>query len=261
QIIVLNKDTLVAVYGTRNSATSGSAVYTASSGVFYSNDGGLTWADNNPSFMQIETVNIEIDPNDLAQNTWLAFVGNKSIKQVQSAPGVYRSTNRGVNWINVYNQSALSGTFHPTLPNELYICTEVMGLQYATNTNSDSFSTNNVASYPFRRPQKIFFNPYNVNEVWASSFGNGFRVGTTNITTGFFSYNSAIQNTPILYPNPTAGNLSFSQTLYDIEVFNIYGQSVLEKIKTAKNISVQELLDGIYFIRTGNFVLKFIVKH
>jgi len=183
QIIVLNKDTLVAVYGTRNSASLGTAVYTASSGVFYSTDGGLTWADNNPSFMQIETVNVEIDPNDLSQNTWLAFVGTKTINQVPpvpAAPGVYRSTNRGVNWINVYNQSALSGTFHPTFPNELYICTELKGLQYATNTNSNSFDTSNVASYPFRRPQKIFFNPYNVNEVWAASFGNGFRVGTTS---------------------------------------------------------------------------------
>jgi len=261
QIIVLNKDTLVAVYGTRNSATSGSAVYTASSGVFYSTDGGLTWADNNPSFMQVETVNVEIDPNDASQNTWLAFVGAKTINQVPSAPGVYRTTNRGVNWINVYNQSALSGTFHPTLPNELYICTEFKGLQYATNTNSNSFSINNVASYPFRRPQKIFFNPYDVNEVWAASFGNGFRVGTTSITTSISSYNSVIKDEAFLYPNPTTGKLTFSQTLYDIVVFNIYGQAVMAKINSAKNISVEELPDGVYFIRTNNTAMKFIVKH
>jgi len=256
QIIVLNKDTLVAVYGARNSASSGPAVFTNSSGVFYSTDGGLTWADNNPASMTKETVNLEIDPNDLIKNTWLAFVGSKS-----TAPGVYRTTNRGVNWTNVYNQATLSGTFHPTLPNELYICTEVNGLQYATNTNSNSFSVNNVASYPFRRPQKIFFNPYDINEIWAASFGNGFRVGTTNISTNISSNNSAIKDAPFLYPNPTTGQINFSKTLNDIEIFNIYGQTVMAKIKSAKNISVQELPDGIYFIRTDNSIIKFIVRH
>ncbi|CAN5451620.1 hypothetical protein BH10BAC5_BH10BAC5_15660 [soil metagenome] len=176
QVIVLNTDKIIAVYGPRNSANSGPANYTTSSGVFYSSDGGFTWADNNPFPMTKHALNVEIDPNDPTQNTWLAFVGSFS-----SAPGVYRTTNRGLIWTNVYNQAALSGTFHPVLPNELYICTELKGLQYATNTNSNSFSTSNIVSYPFRRPQKIFFNPYNINEVWAASFGNGFRVGMSNM--------------------------------------------------------------------------------
>jgi hypothetical protein len=36
-----------------------------------------------------------------------------------------------------------------------------------------------VTSYPFRQPERIFFNPYNVNEVWVTSNGNGLRVGTS----------------------------------------------------------------------------------
>ncbi|MFN0190312.1 MAG: T9SS type A sorting domain-containing protein [Bacteroidia bacterium] len=184
QIIVLNTDTLIAVYGARDSTNSGPAKnkFTASSGVFYSTDNGSTWIDRSHSKMTVETVNVEVDPNDPTRNTWLAFVGSKKIPPAFSAPGVYRSINRGITWTNVYNQSSLSGTFHPTLPNELYICTVTQGLQYATNTNNFSFATNHVASYPFRNPQKVFFNPYDANEVWVASFGNGFREGKTLVT-------------------------------------------------------------------------------
>lgn len=174
QVLVLNDGSLVSVYGPRdNSATSNPTyIFSNSSGVFYSTNGGITWADSNIAAMQKEVNSLEIDPNDPTQNTWLAFVGNKS-----SVPGVYRTTNRGLTWNLVYNQGVLSGTFHPTLPNTMYICTEFNGLLYATGTNSNSFVPTSVTSYPFRRPQKVFFNPYDVNEVWVASFGNGFRVG------------------------------------------------------------------------------------
>ncbi len=178
QILVLNNGDLVSVYGPRDISTTATPSYTYSnsSGIYYSQDGGLSWADRTPLSIQKEVLNVEVDPNDPLQHTWLAFAGNKA-----SAPGVYRTTDRGVNWTNVYNQGALSGTFHPALPNELYICSEMQGLQYATNTGSNTFSISPLISYPFRRPQKVFFNPYDVNEVWVASFGNGFRVGYTSI--------------------------------------------------------------------------------
>jgi len=255
QIIVLNDGNLIAVYGARNSASSGAANFTTSSGAFYSNNGGVSWADNNLPSMQKETVNIEVDPNDASQNTWLAFVGSKS-----TAPGVYRTINRGVNWTQVYTQASLSGTFHPTLSNELYICSEVKGLQYATNTNSNSFSINNVTSYPFRRPQKVFFNPYDVNEVWVASFGNGFRMGTTNISTGITnpSFN---ENQFTLYPNPVNDLLSFSETLNSIKVFNILGELVIQKNEHSNFISTCTLADGIYFLKSNEGTVKFIVRH
>ncbi|MES2590045.1 MAG: hypothetical protein V4622_13785 [Bacteroidota bacterium] len=258
QIKVLNDGGLIAVYGARNGANSGPATYTASSGVFYSNDGGLTWFDNNPSFMQIEAVNVEIDPNDVTQNTWLAFVGAKSINQVQSAPGVYRTTDRGVNWTNVYNQAVLSGTFHPTLPNEVYICTENKGLLYATNTNSNSFAITPVSSFPFRRPQKVFFNPYNLNEVWVSTFGNGFRMGTTNLSLGIKKNESNKLNFTI-YPNPANETLNFSEYLAEFTILNYLGQEIL----TGKGnfVSTAELKNGIYMLRNENSCVRFIVKH
>ncbi len=65
----------------------------------------------------------------------------------------------------------------------------------------------------------------------------------------------------IVFPNPATGQINFSEILYDIEVFNSYGQPVRAKIKSATHISTQELPDGFYFIRTPKSILKFVVKH
>ena len=32
-------------------------------------------------------------------------------------------------------------------------------------------------NYPFRQPERIFINPFNTNEVWIASFGDGLAVG------------------------------------------------------------------------------------
>jgi photosystem II stability/assembly factor-like uncharacterized protein len=256
QIVVLNTDTLVAVYGARDGGTA----FTASSGVFYSTNRGMSWVDRSDPKMFFETVNVEIDRNDPTQNTWLAFVADKFEPLNAAAPGVYRTTDRGINWTYVYNQASLSGTFHPAVSNELYICTKAKGLLYAKNTNSNSFLINSVSSYPFRAPQKVFFNPYDLNEVWVASFGNGFRIGRTNNVTGV-NYVKGINKGFSLYPNPTSGQLNFSETLYNIEVLNVYGQRVLPIILSSDNISVSELSDGIYFIISKNTARKFIIKN
>jgi hypothetical protein len=38
-----------------------------------------------------------------------------------------------------------------------------------------------VTAYPFRQPERVYFNPFNQTEMWVSSFGNGMRVGNTGI--------------------------------------------------------------------------------
>ncbi len=64
-----------------------------------------------------------------------------------------------------------------------------------------------------------------------------------------------------IYPNPTTDVLNFSMELERVEVYNVYGQLVLTNILNAKSISVENLANGIYFIRSGNINKKFIVKH
>jgi hypothetical protein len=64
-----------------------------------------------------------------------------------------------------------------------------------------------------------------------------------------------------IYPNPTADLLNFSMELEKVEVYNAYGQLVLTNVLNSKSISVENLANGIYFIRSGNINKKFIVKH
>ncbi len=61
----------------------------------------------------------------------------------------------------------------------MYFTTETSGLFYSENRRDASPSFTQVTNYPFRQPERVFFNPYDSNEVWVSSFGNGMTVGIT----------------------------------------------------------------------------------
>ena len=70
-----------------------------------------------------------------------------------------------------------------------------------------------------------------------------------------------LNNTSIqLYPNPTNNVLKFTETLENIEIYNSYGQLVINKIKSADNISIEHLKEGIYFIKSNKGVARFIIK-
>jgi hypothetical protein len=72
-----------------------------------------------------------------------------------------------------------SVTFNPSDQNEAYMTTETRGLWFSSNMRAATPTFAAVASYPFRQPERVFFNPYNPSEVWVTSFGGGVRVGTT----------------------------------------------------------------------------------
>ena len=71
-----------------------------------------------------------------------------------------------------------SCTFHPTDPNTLFFTTELDGLWVSTNINAAVPSFFAVTNYPYQHPTRLFVNPFNSNEVWATSFGNGLRVAS-----------------------------------------------------------------------------------
>jgi hypothetical protein len=175
-IYVLNDGTLVASYSARIATND----FQPSSGVFVSTTDGASWVSRSAAGMLYYTKDLTIDPNDATQNTWYAGVwgewGSSS-----GLGGLYRTTNRGINWTRITSALKAVGscTISPANPDEMYVTTEDQGLWYSANRRATSPTFTQVAGYPFRFPSRVFYNPYDTNEVWVTSYGNGMRLGRT----------------------------------------------------------------------------------
>lgn len=170
---VLNDGTLVATYsGRRNS----NGAFTQSSGVFVSTNGGASWVDRSDANMRRWTKDVVLDPHDPDQNTWYACVFSHWGAPPNEVGGVYRTTDRGQSWQRISDLIRVdSVAVHPDNAEVMYATTETQGLWRTDNLTAANpvFEQDN---YPFRQPLRVFFNPYNHGEVWATSFGGGLRV-------------------------------------------------------------------------------------
>lgn len=173
-VCVLNDGTLVCSYSARISGGN----FTDSSGVFVSTNNGISWLDRSDAGMRYYTKDVVIDPHDPAQNTWYAGVwgewGNSS-----GLGGLYRTTNRGIAWTRVTSglKAVNSCTIDPVNPAFMFVTTENQGLWYTTNRFASPPVFQADTSYPFRFPTRVFYSPWNNNEVWVTSYGNGLKVG------------------------------------------------------------------------------------
>lgn len=172
---VLNDGTVVCTYSGRRTTQ-----FTYSSGTFVSTNQGTSWTDRSDSMMVYWTKDVVIDPHDDTQNTWYVAVHRGWGGPPNDRGGVFRSTNRGVSWTRICDELySESIAIHPDNPDIAYVTTEESGLFYTENLSDAAPDWIQLSEYPFMHPQRVFFNPYNSNEVWVTSFGNGMRKGTT----------------------------------------------------------------------------------
>ncbi len=179
-INVLNNGDLVVSFSARK-PTSGTA-FTASSGVFYSNNGGSSWQDRTDAKMKFYTKDVVIDPDDPTQSTWYAAVFSAWGSGIPSnSGGLYKTINKGVNWTQISTSYRVNScTVNPSNHNELYFTTETDGLWYTDNIKAANPVFNRVDAYEFRHPMRVFFNPWKPTEMWVSSFGYGMATGNTS---------------------------------------------------------------------------------
>jgi photosystem II stability/assembly factor-like uncharacterized protein len=254
-LVVLNDGNLIASYSGRRTSA---GAFTASSGVFMYNPVVNTWTDVSHTGMYYWTKDIVIDPNDVSQNTWYANVFSGWGGAPNGLGGLYKTTNRGTNWTKLTGSildRVTSCTFNPNNANELYITTETQGLWKSADINAATPVFSNVASYPFRQPERVFFNPYNSSEMWVTSFGNGMKMGTIT-TTGEAKFDSMANEEITVFPNPSQEVFTVEvseKTIAPgafIEVTDIQGRQVLNmplnKIKTKIDLSTYE--NGVYFL-------------
>jgi hypothetical protein len=126
--------------------------------------------------------------------------------------------------------------------------TEVQGLWMSSNINAATPMFAEVTAYPFKQPERVFFNPYKKDEMWVSSFGNGMKMGSL-LATNIASFSNAEQEA--IYPNPSSGVIHLkNETAKELEIYNMLGELItrlqLEKGENALDISF--LKPGMYLL-------------
>lgn len=231
--------------------------FTNSSGVFTSTDDGSSWTDVSMNDeMHYWTKDITIDPNDINQNTWYVAVHSGWGGPANDKGGLYKTTNRGQQWELVFDSHRVeSSTVHPTDSSILFVTTHSEGLWYCDNATSQTPIFSQVESYAFQHPTRVFYNPYDVNEIWVTSFGNGMKMGRTDDMNS--NVNLEIQHDHItLYPNPTNDvfRLEGDFSNYTIQVTNPAGviHQELTNEPSPIDIDLSALPNGLYFIKVEN---------
>ena len=250
-LVVLNDGKLVATYSGRQTAA---GAFTASSGCFLYNPATGTWADKSDNAMKYWCKDIVVDPNDATQNTWYVGVFSGWGGAPNGLGGLYKTTDRGSTWTRIWNEDRVTSiTFHPQLPNTAYITTEVDGLWITSNINSASPTFAQLTAYPFRQPERVCFNPYNVGEMWVTSFGSGmFKADAAFVATeNIANLAPAIK----AFPNPAANSCTLelpeiAAETAQIRVFNAVGD-LIEHAATQTNshtFNTEKWAVGVYFI-------------
>jgi hypothetical protein len=243
---VLNDGTVVSSWSGRRTNN-----FTASSGVFVSTNDGVSWQDvSMDDEMYYWTKDVVIDPNDATQNTWYAAVHSGWGGLANDKGGLYKTTDRGLNWNLVFDSYRVeSAGIHPQNPSIVYATTESDGLWYSENATEANPSFTQLMSYDFQHPMRVFFHPQNANEVWITSFGNGMKVGHTEVSeVATLTDKSGFT----LYPNPANGHFSITSSL-NLEYFHLSDQQGNIVLKSKINgvnptIDTHSLAPGIYFV-------------
>jgi len=122
-------------------------------------------------------------------------------------------------------------------------------LWYSENATEANPSFTQLMSYDFQHPMRVFFHPQNVNEVWVSSFGNGMKVGHTEVSAvATLTDKSGFT----LYPNPANGHFSITSSLnlVNFQLLDQQGNVVMKSKINGVNptIDTHSLAPGIYFV-------------
>jgi photosystem II stability/assembly factor-like uncharacterized protein len=247
-IHVLNDGTVISSWCARRTTN-----FTASSGVFMSVNGGTSWQDVSlDDEMHYWTKDLIVDPHDNTQNTWYTCVFSGWGGAANDKGGLYKTTNRGTSWTLVFDSYRVeSAAINPQNANEMYMTTESDGLWYTNDLNAVTPTFEQLDAFYFQHPVRVFFNPYDNDEIWVTSFGNGLRMGTTGATNNIAE--SAMKHVLDVYPNPAEGQVTVVSESGPGKwiLVDQLGKTVLEGTSEAEQatISVLHLEPGSYLLK------------
>lgn len=249
-IQVLNDGKMVCTFSGRRTSSG----FTASSGVFMYDPASSLWTDLSDAGMKYWTKDLIIDPTDQLQDTWYVCVFSGWGGAPNGLGGLYKTADRGKNWTKLTGSQfdrVTSITFNPKNTAQAFLTTETQGLWMSKNMNTPTPTWTLLDSYPFRQPERVYFNPFNLDEIWVSSFGNGMKVGSM-ITVGFSDIKTVTSDLSV-FPNPFSDYIFVknNSSTSEISVLNIYdlnGEKQLSQLNQANRISTKDLVPGIYVL-------------
>ena len=218
-LCILADGTLVAAFGER---TLVSGTMEMSSGIWISTDGGATWIDRSQntrktdgtaiasSSLDLYTQRIYVDPQDPTENTWYATV-DVDYSGVTANPGVYKSTDRGVTWRNIFSGDGAIGMAINAETHEMYVGTSNSGVYYASDANA---ATPTLAFLPqatgYYRINGIFFNRFRPSQIMTTSQGGGMTIGdSAPVTPADLNANPSATYQAVLSWSPVGGATSY----------------------------------------------------
>ena len=146
----------------------------------------------------------------------------------------------------------------------MYVTTEYEGLWHTANLTSGTPTFGLVESYPFQHPTRVFFDPFDVRNVWIASFGNGLRVGHAGPTNTAAEQAAETPRTFALegnYPNPfnlatTIRYMLPERTHVRLTVYDVLGREVAVLVEGLQATGAYEhvfeaggLPSGVYLYR------------
>lgn len=275
-LVALEDGSLAASFSAR--ALPDGVTLTESSGVFYLPAGSSEWQDRTGAGMEFYTKDLIADPHDPTQNTWYATVWGRftTFAGPNNAGngGLYRSTDRGLSWTRVFaHERAESITIHPELPGVAYLSVENEGLFFTQNLNDAAPVFERVATLPYWRPKRVFFQPDNACRVWVATMGGGMWQGETPGDCASSGVSKPEEDVAVrLFPNPvSAGNLliqldfqGISPGEYRLSLFDPLGRPVFEQELDGGSglydLNPEYLPPGMYVLRIQQAGGRAIVK-
>ncbi len=265
-IVLLNDGKILCTYSARYGTN-----FTASSGVFLYDPVLSTWTDKSDLNMQYWTKDIVVDPTDATQNTWYVGVFSGWGGSANNKGGLYRTVNRGTSWTKISASlfdRVTSITFNPNNKKQVYVTTETQGLWITQDITPTSPTFTLVDAYPFRQPERVYYNPFKTTEVWVTSFGNGIKVGATKTGLPIGIKKQGIRSLELrIFPNPAKQELTIYHGLLELKnstyaLVNILGQKVLEGILAGEEtvVNLCDVNKGIYFIQINETAVKVIIE-
>ncbi len=254
----LDDGTLVTTWCARKG--NNNSVFSDSSGVFISSDGGQNWERRNHPDMNYWTKDLVIDPNDATQSTWYACVWSGWGGPANDLGGLFRTKDRGLNWEKLTEE----GQFHRVnsvgfVAGVTYLTTEGQGLWKTSQSLSSGQPVwELVADYPFWHPERVFESS-GLPSLWVASFGNG-------MTMAYLIEGAAGESEPgnskmRVLNNPVSHEIQIEITmekpgkaqlsLVDLQgrIVRDFGEKQLGEGNQRLSFEAQGLTKGTYFIR------------